>query len=314
MLKMEQYHNPVYTGPLPQFPEDPTLPEGAKEVYWKDTEHRRVDMKPDLVYAERDGETLHVHLLLPVEGSPYLPQEKCPLIVFVQGSGWRRQQVFQKLGTMVRFCEQGFAVAMVEYRPSDVAPFPAQVQDVKTAIRFLRKNADALRLKTEKIALWGDSSGAHTALIAGITGDSGPDTADYGTYSAEVACIVDWYAPVDLVRMTERPSVADHGAPDSNESLVLGGVPAENPGLAAAANPLTYLSKDQPTPPVLILHGSQDHIVPFHQSVLLYEKLRELGKEVEFIKVKGGFHAFGGFHCDEARTATREFIEKHIGN
>ncbi|MGM9604621.1 MAG: alpha/beta hydrolase fold domain-containing protein [Faecousia sp.] len=231
----------------------------------------------------------------------------------MQGSGWRQQQVFQKLGTLVRFCEKGYAVAFVEYRPSDVAKFPAQMQDVKTAIRFLRKHANEFRLNTQKIALWGDSSGAHTALMVGITGDTGPDTPDYGEYSAKANCIVDWYGPVDLLKMTAFPSVADHGAPDCNEALFLGGVAAEHPDLAAAANPITYLSREKPTPPILILHGSKDHIVPFNQSVLLYEKLRELGKEVEFIKVNGGFHAFGGFHCDEARAATQAFIEKYIG-
>lgn len=309
---MYQEHNPIYSGPLPDFPEDLTLPAGAQEVAWKDTEQYRIDMHPDIVYAERDGMKLHLHLLVPTEGSPFTPQKKYPLIVFIQGSGWQKQQIFQKLGTFVRICEKGYAVAFVEYRPSDVAKFPAQVLDAKTAIRFLRRHADEYRLLTDDIALWGDSSGGHTALMTGITGDSYPDLPDEDGISCSVSCIVDWYGISDFLQMTEKPCVTDHGAPDSIEAMLLGCAIHDNPALAQTASPINYLSEEKDTPPILIIHGSKDHIVPFHQSVLLYNRLRELGKEVEFIKVKDAYHAFGGFHCDGAREASLRFIKKHI--
>lgn len=307
-------HNTIYTGPLDQFPASSELPEGAAAVDWRDTEHYRIDMTPQIVYAVRDGVELHINLLVPMEGTDWMPQKNYPLLVFVQGSGWRKQSLFQKLGSLVRICEQGYAVAIVEYRPSETAQFPAQVQDVKTAIRFLRKHGAQYRLNTEKIALWGDSSGGHTALMVGFTADSEPDTPDYNEYSARVDCIVDWYAPVNLIEMADGYSVADHAAPDSNESFLLGCIPATNPARAEAANPMHYLSEQVQTPPLLIVHGSRDHIVPFRQSVLLYEKMRALGKDVAFIKVNGAFHAFGGFHCDEARAALLAFIKKHIGD
>ncbi len=306
-------HNRIYTGPLQDFPRDETVPEGCKLVDWKDTEHYRIDMIPQIVYARRDGEEQHIHLLLPVEGGPWIPQKRYPLIVYVQGSGWQRQQIFQKLGNLVRMCEKGYAVALVEYRPSEIAHFPAQMQDVKTAIRFLRKNAAQYRLNTEKVALWGDSSGGHTALLAGITADSGPDTADYEEYSAKVNCIVNWYAPIDMIKMAEGDCIFDHAAPDSIVSLLLGCIAETDPELAKAATPLTYLTPECDVPPILIIHGGRDHMVPFQQSVLLYERLRELGKQVEFIKVLNANHAFNGFHCDEARAAVLEFIERQIG-
>jgi acetyl esterase/lipase len=202
---------------------------------------------------------------------------------------------------------------LVEYRSSEVAPIPAQAQDVKTAIRFLRKNKEKYRLKTEKIALWGDSSGAHTALLAGITGDDAPDTSAYGEESAQVACIVDWYAPVDMVEMCKSLSVQDHADPKGNFGMAIGGYSAlDRPELAETARITGYLRREKPTPPILIMHGDRDHVVPFHQSCLLYQRLRQLGKSVEMYKVKGAFHAFGGFHSVEAQEIVLSFIQKHI--
>jgi acetyl esterase/lipase len=119
---------------------------------------------------------------------------KFPLIVFVQGSAWRRQQIFAHLQHLVRVCGKGYAVAMVQYRPSDIAPFPAQIQDTKTAIRFLRKNAAEYGIDPGRVALWGDSSGGHTAVMAGITEDGELDGDSesrlYSEFPAKVKCIV----------------------------------------------------------------------------------------------------------------------------
>lgn len=303
----------VFTGDLFAFPAAQELPDGVRELRLKDTFGCHTEFFPEEEYARRGDTPLHVSLLVPVEGAPYEPQKDYPLIVFVQGSGWQKQRIYQNLGDMVRVMERGCAVALVEYRSSDIAPIPAQAQDVKTAIRFLRKNAEKYRLKTDKIALWGDSSGAHTALLAGITGDDGPDTPDYGEYSARVACIVDWYGPVDLVEMCKDLSVQDHTDPGSNFGLAIGGFSAlERPDMADQANILKYLTKEKDTPPILILHGDRDHVVPFRQSCLLYEKLRELGKTVEMYKIVGAFHAFGGFHSEGAQEIVMSFLRKYI--
>ena len=302
---------PVFTGPLDAFPSAAELPEGAKTVTLRDTFGYPVRFVPGVEYARRSGEVQHVHLLFPEDWDH--PDRRFPLVVYVQGSAWHRQNIFEHLAHMMRVCQQGFAVAMVEYRPSEVAPFPAQVQDAKTAIRFLRSRAGEYPIDPDRIALWGDSSGAHTAVMAGVTGDREPDSELYREHSAQVCCIVDWYGPMDISKMNLVPSTQDHTGPDSPEGYLIGRKNVlENPALAAATVPMNYLRADVPTPPVLILHGSRDHLVHFSQSCLLYERLRELGKGAELYKLDGAYHGFGGFHSEEGIAITVDFLKQHL--
>ena len=152
-----------------RFPESEELPEGVKEIEVKDTFGYCTELYPDVEYAEHSGKKLHLQIMTPLV---YGQDLKWPLIVYVQGSSWHKQKLFQSLPTLVRMCERGYAVAIVEHRESELAPFPAQVIDTKAAIRFLRMNGAHYGIDASKVALWGDSSGAHTALMAGITGDA----------------------------------------------------------------------------------------------------------------------------------------------
>lgn len=300
---------PLYEGPLCGFPAAAELPEGVKTVQLRDTFGYPVRFLPGIEYARRSGEVLHVHLLLPEDR-----EMRFPLVVFVRGSAWHRQNIFEHLSHMFRVSHRGFAVAMVEYRPSETAPFPAQMQDVKTAVRFLRKNASAYNIDPERIGLWGDSSGGHTVLMAGFTGDRETDTGLYGECSARVSCIVDWYGPTDIARMNCAPSAQDYTGADSPEGFLIGRKNVlEHPELAAATVPMNYLRADEPTPPVLILHGDRDELVPFHQSCLLYEALHSMGREVEMYRLEGAHHGWGGFHSMEALEITMEFLKKHLG-
>ena len=302
---------PPFEGPLNEFPSMEELPGGVKSIALKDTFGYPIDFLPGVVYAQRSGETQHVHLLLPIDH--HNPDTKFPLIVYTQGSAWHRQHVFEHLPHLVRVCQQGFVVAMVEYRPSEVASFPAQVQDTKAAVRFMRMNAERYHIDADRVALWGDSSGAHTSVMAGITGDRELDPELYAEVSCEVSCIVDWYGPMDISKMNYVPSTQDHIGPDSPEGFLIGRKNVlENPELVAPTIPMNYLSKDVRTPPILIMHGSRDHLVNFDQGCLLYKRLKELGKEVEMYKLEGAFHGFGGFNCDEAVAISVEFLTKHL--
>lgn len=303
---------PVFTGSLHEFPSAQELPEGAKNVTLRDSFGYPVKFLPGLEYACRSGEKQHLHLLLPEDWD--CPDRRFPLVVYIQGSAWHRQNIFEHLAHMIRVCQKGIAVAMVEYRPSEVEPFPAQVCDAKAAIRFLRSKAGEYHIDPERIGIWGDSSGGHTAVMAGVTGDRIMDAGLYEGISSEVRCIADWYGPMDIAKMNCVPSTQDHTGPDSPEGYLIGRKNVlENPELAAATVPMNYLRADVPTPPVLILHGSRDHLVHFSQSCLLYERLRELGKDAEFYKLEGAYHGFGGFHSEEALGITIDFLKKHMG-
>lgn len=301
-----------FDGPIEEFPSMALLPEGVTPIHLTDTFGYDVDFRPGIVYAERSGEVQHLHVLIPKDFKA--PGKQYPLVVFIQGSAWHRQEVFQHLPHLIRVCQQGIAVAMVEYRPSEVAPFPAQAQDAKTAIRFMRKNAAQFHIDPERIGVWGDSSGAHTAVMAGFTADAEPDTDLYAEVSSEVRCIVDWYGPMDISRMNDVPSMQDHIAPDSPEGYLIGQKNVlENPDAVAPTIPMNYLRGDIETPPVLIMHGSRDQLVSFEQGCLLYHRLKELGKTVRMYKLEGAYHAFGGFNSMEAVQIVIDFLKEYLG-
>ncbi|WP_241222954.1 alpha/beta hydrolase [Bifidobacterium samirii] len=236
-----------------------------------------------------------------------------PTVVFVRGSGFGPQTVLDYLNYYVRIAERGYVVAALQYRSSNIAPFPAQMQDCKTAVRYVRKHAKRLHVDVNRIGLWGDSSGGTTVLQAGFTGDSGPDTDVYSEYSAAVNCIIDWYGVTDMTAMNYYPNIMDNNSPDGPIGKELGGISVlDHPDLAAAASPITYLRRDVPTPPTLIMHGGRDSDVPFNQSCRLFRRMKELGKEVSFIKLNDGTHGYYGFRTNRAMDIVDMYLQSHL--
>lgn len=242
-----------------------------------------------------------------------MPEDGWPVIVFVRGSAFHKQNVTDCSNYFVRIAEQGYVVAALKYRHSDIAPFPAQMQDCKTAVRFMRKNAERFHCNKDRIALWGDSSGGHTVLMAGFTGNRAPDTDAYAEESAEVNAIVDWHGPTDFAKMNFYPSSQNHSDPQCPEGVVIGGVDAlEHPDLSAQASPMTYLSADMPTPSTLIMHGGRDQLVPFNQSCRLYATLKALGKDVTFYKLDNACHACYGFRSARALRLVFDWLSDRL--
>ena len=309
---MEKTYVPPISVPPEQFPADPALPEGCRELRLQD-DPLGVNYVSNVVYASRDGVDLHLQLFLPMKG--LMPgSERWPLVVFIPGSAFMQQNLDQMVPELCDFARRGWAVANVEYRHSGIAPFPAQAEDAKTAMRFLRLHGEEYGIDTKRTAYFGTSSGAHTALMAGFTGDGAPDTPLYKEMSAEACAIVDWFGPTAIEWMSCRPSTMDHVAPDSPEGLLIGGKNVwEHPELARAVDPAGYLSGEKNVPPVLIMHGDRDILVPFDQSVRLYERLRALGKSVEFYKLLDASHGFNGFRSRAAWDVADEFLRRKLG-
>ena len=305
---------PIFTGPLEDFPSSPELPDVVKTVTWSDDAACFIDFRFNIVYDERDGETLTLQLLLPAEDMMDMPPKKqYPLIVYIPGSAWHRQMVYMTLPRMVRIAERGWAVAIVQYRPSEVKGFPAQIEDAKSAVRFMRKNAAEYNIDSRNIALWGDSSGGHTAVMAAVTGEGLLDNGLYDECSSQVNCVIDWFWPSDVSYMGYYPSMMDHSGADSQEGFLLGEVNVlENVDLAGKASPMHYLSQDKDIPPMLIMHGSRDQAVPFNQSCRLHNRLKELDKEVEMYKLEGAYHGSNGFNCTAAYETVLEFASRHL--
>ena len=241
----------------------------------------------------------------------YLPERSdgpLPLVIWIYGGAWRMGSR-NNPSPALSFTTNGYAVAHISYRLSQEAVFPAQIHDCKAAVRWLRTNAKQYNLDPTRFAVWGPSAGGHLAALLGTSGDVAElDGAvnDLKT-SSRVQAVVDWFGPTDLLQMNKAGSSMDHDATHSPESQLIGGPIQENKDRAAKANPITYVSRDDP--PFLIMHGDQDRTVPFNQSELLVEALKKAGVEAVFVPIKGAGHGFRG---PEPVNEVRQFLDRHL--
>jgi acetyl esterase/lipase len=235
----------------------------------------------DIAYAEPVG---RAHLL-----DLYVPAgTDLPLIIWTGGSAWLADNGKDSAGRIAEvFNPLGYAVAGVSIRASTQATFPAQLDDIRAAIRFLRANAGTYRVDPERIAVMGDSSGGWTTVMAALNDDG-------------VRVAVAFYPPTDFRRMDEQmlPGACEafnaamgstdcHNDVLSPESRLVGG-PIQTSPVAEKASPLTYVGAT--SPPVMLLHGGQDPLVPHGQSVLLYEALKAAGAPAAFYSVPAAGH------------------------
>lgn len=264
-----------------------------------------VEVLRDVIYVDRDGMELHLNIFRPLSDA-----EPLPCVVYIPGSAWMKQMLEMSTPNLTRLAARGYVVAAVEYRPSDVARFPAQVQDAKTAVRFMRRNAALYHVDTDNVYVWGDSSGGHTALFVGATaGRADLDTAVYGEFPVAVNAIVDFYGPSELIEMNDDPGVIDHSSPTAPESLLIGGTVNEFPDLARAASPVHYI--DTSCPPTLVAHGDRDPLVHLSQSDLVAGALHDAGVEFRYYCIEGAGHGGPQFWSDAMLDTVVGFLDKH---
>jgi len=199
-----------------------------------------------------------------------------PLVVYVHGGAWMmgdRTWVPPELPLL----DRDFAMASIDYRLSQEAIFPAQIEDCRAAIRWLRANAGDYNLDPDRVGAWGESAGGHLVALLGTAAHVTEWDRQGGNeaYPSHVQAVCDWFGPTDLVHF--GADMPDHNAADSPESLLIGGAVQENQDRAARANPITYITAE--TPPFLIMHGALDDVVSIGQSRLLHQALQEAGVE-----------------------------------
>jgi acetyl esterase/lipase len=299
------------------FPESTARAEGMR-VIDDAPGGRNVFVHLGVQYAVKSGQPLHVVVIQPsadwaTTEPAELDVESFPLIAYVQGSAWREQQLGGTLEPLAAFARRGYVIAIIEYRPSSVAGFPAQVADAKTAIRWLLEHAADFHIDPRRVAMWGDSSGGHTTLMTAVTNNGALLTDEQSAPPLDVACYVDFYGPTALDRMDDEPSIMPHSEVGSPESDLLGG---EHLSVihdrVRAADPRSYLDPDVPLPPIFIAHGSKDRLVPFHQSVLIYQALRDAGHPVELVQVRGAGHGGPTFWTEELMDLVHGFLSEHL--
>lgn len=261
----------------------------------------------DLAYVEGGSRAQRLDLFLPVSAP-----KPVPLIIWVHGGGWAAGDKSNSPAT--RLVADGYAVASLNYRLSGEATFPAQIQDCKAAVRWLRANAEKYGIDPAKFAVWGSSAGGHLVALLGTAGDRKhfAQVGGHLSVSESVQAVCDFYGPTDLLLMDKQSAgrgVFRHDDAKSPEGLLVGGAIQENREKAERANPLYYLSKD--APPFLIVHGIHDHTVPIGQSELLYERLKANHTPVTFQKVISG-HGGPAFRQPDAEALVSSFFARTL--
>ena len=253
----------------------------------------------DVVYGEVDGRKLHLQIMEPFTRNS--PDRKWPALVFVQGSAWMEQNVYKSCAMMGNLVRRGYVVAVVQYRHSGIAPFPAQVQDTRNAVRFVRSRGEAYHADTEKIFVGGCSSGGHAALFSVLAEEeTDMDRSLYPGVSARVCGVLDYYGAVNLLMEEGFPSTENHHLPDSPEGMEMGGKDLrKDRKLAERGTVECYIAEDTVIPPVMIIHGTKDRTVSVQQSISLFRKQEACRKPARLYLLEGADHGGGEFWTEE---------------
>lgn len=264
-----------------------TLATAKRQLQEKDFVQYRSSPKvrviPNLVYAKYGEQKLLLDLYLPIAA-----ERNRPGVVVVRGGGWL-------VGDRKRFAhiasglaERGVAAVCIEYRTADKALFPAAIQDVKAAVRWLRANALRYGIDPEAIGTVGGSSGAHMALLAALTAGTAEFEGSGGNSntSSKVQGVVAMGVPADLLALS----------PDNKLTVgkFLGSTPEQDAEKWRLASPINHISADGP--PVLLLHGANDDSVPTSQSTEFASRYRAAGASAEIYILEGAPHAFWNYY------------------
>ncbi len=262
-------------------------------------------LRRDIAYL---GDTLKKHRL-----DLYLPagvKGPIPLLVFVHGGGWVSNDKTADMGymrqTVGELSALGIAIASIDYRFAADAVFPEILKDCNAAVSYLYDHAAEFGFDRERFAIMGFSAGGHLGTLMGLSNNQQVDAFFVPGSSRQFRfrAIVDFYGPMDLEKM---PNSRNAEAP---ESILLGGRPGDHPERARAASPLTYI--DAKDPPVLIIHGEKDDMVPPGQSRLLLSQLQQHGVKSELMVVPGAPHYGIMFDEEAVRRKVVGFVSERL--
>ena len=252
----------------------------------------------DIVYATPSGTKQLLDIYRPAK-----PQGLLPVVVWIHGGAFRTGSKDQA-GSVTWLTEHGYAVVSINYRLSQEAIYPAQIQDCQAAVAWLRAHATDYGFDPARFGAWGPSAGGHLVSMVGLT--AGPND------PSRVRAVVDFFGPTDFLQMDAHalPKGMKHDPVDSPESQLVGGAIQDNKDKVARANPVTYVTAQ--APPFLILHGDQDPLVPVHQSELLHAALKQASVPVTFHKIIGAGHGGPQFDTPVVRAMVLAFFDQHL--
>ena len=265
----------------------------------------------DLPYAEAEGNTLLMDLYLPGNTDADIREgdrQGVPCVIFVHGGGWKGGDKKSAKQNAAWLVEHGFAVASINYRLTDVARWPAQINDCYEAVRWVRSHAREHGIDPDRIGAFGTSAGAHLAALMGTRLYPGEESV-----SSRVQAVCDWFGPSDLMTMPPNNVGNGRSAEDvaqSNGAKLLGATVREVPSLAADASPIDHVGGDAAA--FLIMHGDQDTGVPVSQSARLHSKLLSVGAFSELHVLEGGKHGGPLFRTEEVRQKVLRFFQRNL--
>lgn len=252
-----------------------------------------------------------------------LDKQKHPLVVYINGGGFINANKDGYLQQRLDLAEHGYVVASITYRVAPTSTFPAPLEDVKAAIRYLRAHAATYNIDKEHVGVFGGSAGGYLAAMAGVTnGVKGFDKGDFLNESSDVQAVIDLYGISDIneIGADYSPEIqAAHRSAGATEALWVNGSPVfggkdggilANPEGAKAATPMTYIS--QKTAPFLLMHGDVDTLVSPSQTEILRQALEAKGIEATRYLVKDAAHGGPYWVQPEIMQIMRSFLDKHL--
>ncbi len=264
-----------------------------------------VDVQRDIIYRTVDGHNLRLDIYSPkdVTGS-------VPAVIWIHGGGWDHGSKEQR--PPVNLMAHGYITVSIEFRLSGDAPFPAQIEDCKAAVRWLRANATKYHIDPDHIGAWGHSSGGHLAALLGTTGDvpTWDGAGENKQYSSRIQAVCDLSGPTDLTAFAQEVFTSERGPTRRARVYLeefLGGSGAEVERKAAAASPTTYISKDAAA--VLVIHGQNDMSIPVSQAREFVAKLQAAGVDATLEVAEDRGHGVGAARYAAVITA---FFNKHL--
>lgn len=256
----------------------------------------------DLAYVANGHARQKLDVFLPPN-----PAASCPLLVWIHGGAWKEgsKENCPALGMLGK----GWVVASINYRFSQHAIFPAQIEDCKAAIRWLRANATRYHIDKDRVAVWGASAGGHLAAMLATAGEIKEfDVGENLDQSSAVKCAINWFGPTDFLNWGEQ-SVIKAENPDDVVAKLFGGPVSKNKALATKGSPLHWVTKA--SAPMLIMHGDKDPLVPLQQSELLRDAYKAAGADCTLQVYPGMGHGGPLFSDEAALKLMVGFLEKH---
>ncbi len=245
----------------------------------------------------------------------YLPEKKgaapLPVIIWVHGGGWQNGSKDGCPPLRAGYLARGYAVASLGYRLSSHAVFPAQIEDCKAALRWLRAHAAEYGLDPQRFGVWGSSAGGHLVALLGTSGEVKEfEVGAHLDQTSRVQAVCDFYGPTDFRVFVTTPGYESHATDTSPEAKLLGGAVLPNPAKAARVNPITYVTPDDPA--FLIVHGDKDATVPINQSQLLFDALKKSGVSAHIHTIRGAGHGGPGFSGKDLDALVRTFFDERL--